>query len=90
MNRVFPKVMHEVDKKKLKCDSCEHVKHTRAIYVSNGFRNISPFMLIHLDVWTCPIVHVHELKYFVIFIDIHSRMTWVYLMQQKDEVFKCF
>jgi hypothetical protein len=30
------------------------------------------------------------MKYFVTFIDCHSQMTWVYMMQHKDEVFKCF
>lgn len=75
---------------KLKCDACEYAKHTRAIYVSKGIRSIFPFMLIHSDVWTCPVVSVSGMKYFVTFIDCHSRMTWVYLMQHKDEVFKCF
>lgn len=30
------------------------------------------------------------MKYFVTFIDCYSRMTWVYLMRDKDEVFTCF
>ena len=47
-------------------------------------------MLVHSDVWTCPIVSVSGMKYFVTFIDCYSRMTWVYLMRHKDEVFQCF
>ena len=58
--------------------------------MSRGLRNISPFMLIHSDVWTCPVVSVSGAKYFVTFIDCHSRTTWVYLMRHKDEVFDCF
>ena len=53
MYKVFPDVMCGVDKSKLKCDACEYAKHTRTSYVSKGLRSISPFMLIHSDVWTC-------------------------------------
>ena len=90
MIRVFPDVMRGVDKNKLKCDACEYAKHTKTIYVSKGIRSIFPFMLIHSDVWTCPVVSVSGMKYLVTFIDCHTRMTWAYLMQHKDEVFKCF
>jgi IS30 family transposase len=46
-------------------------------------------MLVHSDVWTCPVVSVSGMKYFVTFIDCYSRMTWIYLMRHKD-VFTCF
>ena len=90
MYQVFVDVMSGVDKSKLKCDACEFAKHTRNSYVSKGIRIISPFVLIHSDVWTCPVLSVSGMKYFVTFIDCHSRMTWVYLMKHKDEVFQCF
>jgi hypothetical protein len=76
---------------KLKCDACEYAKHTRTSYVSKGIRSISPFMLIHSDVWTCLVTSISGMmKYFVTFIDCYSCMTWVYLLRHKDEVLKCF
>ena len=90
MYQAFPDVMSGVDKSKLHCDACEFAKHTRNSYVSKGIRSISPFMLIHSDVWTCPMLSVSGMKYFVTFIDCQSRMSWVYLMKPKDEVFQCF
>jgi transposase InsO family protein/uncharacterized membrane protein YgcG len=90
MYQVFPNVMSGVDKSKLCCDACEFAKHTRSSYVAKGIRSISPFVLIHSDVRTCPVVSIGGMKYFVTFIDCHSRMTWVYLMRHKDEVFRCF
>ena len=33
---------------------------------------------------------MNGIKYFVTFIDCYSRMTWIYLMRPKDEVFSCF
>jgi len=90
MAKVFPEIMSQVDKRKLVCDACEYGKHTRSVYVSKGLRSISPFMLIHSDVWTCPVISISGMKYFVTFIDCYSRMTWIYLMKQKNEVLKCF
>lgn len=90
MSRIFPDVMCGIGKGKLTCDACEYAKHTRASYVSKGLRSISPFMLIHSDVWTSPVVSMNGKKYFVTFIDCYSRMTWIYLMRHKDEVFSCF
>jgi transposase InsO family protein len=90
MSKVFADVMCGVDKNKLVCDACEFGKHARSSYVSRGIMSISLFVLVHLDVWTCSIISVSGMKYFVTFIDCYSRMTWVYLMRHKDEVFKCF
>ena len=90
MAKVSPEIMSQVDKRKLVCDACEYGKHTRSVYVSKGLRRISPFMLIHSDVWTCPVISISGMKYFVTFIDCYSRMTWIYLMKQKNEVLKCF
>lgn len=90
MSKVFPDEMSKVDKSKLMCDACEYGKHTRTTYISRGLRSILPFVLVHSDVWTSPIASVSGAKYFVTFIDCHSRMTWIYLMRHKSEVLKCF
>jgi transposase InsO family protein len=90
MSKVFPDEMSKVDKSKLMCDACEYGKHTRTTYISRGLRSILPFVLVHSDVWTSPIASVSGAKYFITFIDCHSRMTWIYLMRHKSEVLKCF
>jgi hypothetical protein len=88
--KVFPNIMCGVDKSKLFCDACEFAKHTRTSYVNRGIRSVSPFVLVHSDVWTCLVASINGMKYFVTFIVCFSRMTWVYLMKHKDEAFKCF
>jgi transposase InsO family protein len=90
MCKAFPNVMCGVDKNKLFCDACEFAKHTRTSYLSKGIRSVSPFVLVHSDVWTCPVVSISGMKYFVTFIDCFSRMTWIYLIKHKDEVLRCF
>ena len=90
MRKIFPNIMCGVDQNKLNCDACEYAKHTTTSYVSKGIRSIAPLMLIHYDVWTCPMTSISGMKYFVTFIDCYSHMTWVYLLRHKDEVLKCF
>lgn len=51
---------------------------------------MTPFNVIHLDVWTSPVVSMSGMTYFVTFIDCYSRMTWLYLMKHKNEVLNCF
>jgi len=87
---MFSHEISKVNKSNLMCDACEYGKHTRSSYVSRGLRSLSPFMLIHSDVWTSPVTVISGPKYFVTFIDCYSRMTWVYLMKHKSEVLEYF
>lgn len=48
-------------------------------------------MLIHYDVWgPTPILVSSGIRWFVIFVDDCSRMTWLYLMKNKSEVAEFF
>jgi transposase InsO family protein len=48
------------------------------------------FELIHSDVWGPFDTSLDGYKYFVTFIDDFSRVTWVYLLKAKSDVFSCF
>ena len=49
------------------------------------------FDIIHSDVWGITRVISHtNYKYFVTFIDDHSRFTWVYFLHYKSDVFDAF
>lgn len=88
---LYPLLYEKADKQKLVCDACEFGKHTRSSYVSSGNRSANAFDMIHSDVWgPCSITSVNGYRYFVTFIDCHTRVTWVYLMKSKGEVFTCF
>lgn len=76
MYKVFPDMMKGVDKEQMRCDACEFAKHTRTVYLSRGLRSITPFTLVHSDVWTYPVTSMSGMKYFVTFINCHTRMTW--------------
>lgn len=51
----------------------------------------TPFALIHSDVWgPSPVPTFAGHCWFVIFVDDCTRMTWLYQLKSKDEVFKVF
>jgi hypothetical protein len=55
--------------------------------------NIStePFAIVHSDVWgPSLVVSLSVFRWFVIFIDDYSYITWVYLLKDKGDVSSCF
>ncbi|KAK8938674.1 hypothetical protein KSP39_PZI011284 [Platanthera zijinensis] len=63
------------------------VKKTRHLSVPS----LQPFDVIHSDVWgPSRVTSLSGYKWFVTFIDCHSRTTWLYLLKQKSDVFPCF
>ena len=54
-------------------------------------KNTIPFALVHYDVWgPFPISIGSSVRWFVIFVDDCTCMTWLYLMKHKDEVLHVF
>lgn len=50
-----------------------------------------PFELVNLDIWgSCPIVSKTGFRYFITFVNDHSRMTWLYLMKSRSQLFSIF
>jgi transposase InsO family protein len=91
LNRLYLSMFKGVDKSRLVCDPCELGKHTRSIYPCIGLRSYEPFVLIHSNVWVpCSVSSVSGAKWFVTFIDCYTRMTWIYMLKHKSEVFSCF
>jgi transposase InsO family protein len=91
LSKLYPSLFEKADKSKLICDVCEFGKLTRNSYVSSGHKSSCGFDLIHSDIWGHRSTNsMNGYRYFVIFIDCFSRVTWVYLMKNKSEVFACF
>jgi len=76
----------------LDCESCQLGKHHRVSYPSRVNNRVGQlFDLVHSDVWgPCPIVSKLGFKYFVSFVDDYSRVTWIYLLKSRSDVFPTF
>jgi Integrase core domain len=84
LGKLYPKLYSRCSKAKLVCDACEFAKHTTTTYSSVGNRSSSCFDIIHSDVWEpSRITSLFGSRWFVTFIDCHSRMTWLYLLRSK-------
>ena len=73
------------------CRVCVLGKYAKATYPRSNNRARSVLGLIHSDI--CGPMSMNALsgaKYFVTFIDDHSKKTWIYFLKTKDEVFERF
>jgi hypothetical protein len=67
------------------CQLEKQAKHpfpTQTIHVSS-----KPLEMIHSYVWTMKTESIGGCKYWVSFIDDHTKKVWVYFMKHKGEVF---
>lgn len=84
----LPKVeeVHDV------CEGCALGKHHRKPFPKGvSWRAKEMLELVHTDVCGPMRTLSHpENKYFILFIDDFTRMTWVYFMRQRSEVFSIF
>ncbi|KAJ9539489.1 LOW QUALITY PROTEIN: hypothetical protein OSB04_032222 [Centaurea solstitialis] len=87
LKRLYPQLSHLSS---LNCDSCQFAKHHRVHLIPrDNKRAISLFELLHSD-GPCPITSKSGFKYSVTFVDDFSRVTWLYLMKNRSEVFTHF
>ena len=71
-----------------KCSVCKLAKSKNLPFPHNATRANKCFTIIHSDV--SPILSHSKYKYFVMFIDDYSRLTWIYFLRSKDGVFPMF
>ena len=76
----------------LNYESCQYAKLHHIHLSSRDNKRVSaPFELVHSDVWgLCQVMSPTEFKYFVTFVDDFSRVTWLYLMKSRYELFSHF
>ena len=76
----------------LQCEACQLGKHNRVPFASSRESHVSsPFHLFHPYIWG-PINTPSLLgfRYFVIFVDDYSRVTYLYLMKERFELYSIF
>ena len=73
------------------CEICELAKHHCSPFPLQPSKPSKPFSIIHNDVWGPSIVTtLSRKKWFITFIDDHTRITWVHLLSEKSDVEQVF
>ena len=91
MKHLFPHLFSKVEMTTLSCDVCIQAKQHRVSFPSQPYKPTQPFTLVHSDVWgPSKITTSSGKRWFVTFIDDHTRLTWVYLITDKSEVSSMF
>jgi hypothetical protein len=68
------------------CEACQLGKQARHPFLVQTHVGSKPLEMIHLYVWTTKTKSIRGCKYYVSFIDDHTRKVWVYFMKHKGEV----
>jgi hypothetical protein len=73
------------------CEACQLGKQARHPFPTQTTHVSSKFLeMIHSNVWTTKIESIGGCKYYMSFIDDHTRKVWVYFMKHKGEMFQHF
>ncbi|XP_062107930.1 lysine-specific demethylase JMJ26-like isoform X2 [Humulus lupulus] len=91
LKRLFPGLFKKLNPLFFHCDSCLLAKSQRKSYIQKSYCPSKPFYLFYGYVWgPSKVTTISGKKWFVTFIDDHTRLCWVYLMKEKFEVTKIF
>lgn len=91
LERMFPSLFLNKNAKSFQCDICHLSKHTRTTYLPRPYKSSSHFSMIHSDIWGASRVSsVNEARWFLLFVDDHTRLSWVFLMKEKSETIQLF
>lgn len=69
------------------CDVCPLAKHKRLSFPEYVKNTSKPFKIIHVNIWGPYFVKsLSQCHYFLTVADDYTRVTWTFLMKQKQEV----
>jgi histone deacetylase 1/2 len=96
-----PRILHLLVKNKkvscttkcfnFNCPVCPLGKSCRLTLKTTGHQTLAPLDLIFSDVWgPSPMLSSDGFRYFVIFVDAHTKFIWFYPMVAKSDVFNIF
>lgn len=90
-SKVLASLFPSFDCKHHLCEVCVSSKFTRLPFPISQSRTSNCFELVHSDIWgPAPVQSINGYKYFALFIDDFSRVTWLYLMKLKSDLMSVF
>ncbi|CAN1225016.1 Retrovirus-related Pol polyprotein from transposon RE2 [Linum perenne] len=84
LKHLFPSLFKGIKLSDFSCDACHYAKDHRTVFSTRGYSPSKPFYLIHSEVWgPSKVSTLSGKKWFITFIDDHTRMCWLYLFTHK-------
>lgn len=91
MKHLYPSLFINKNVSDFQCEFCQLAKQPRNHFPAIPYKSTKPFHLIHSDVWGPSRTSTSTgHRWFVTFIDDHTRITWVYLLKEKSDVSSVF
>jgi len=88
---MFPSLFSKEFVESFKCDVCQLAKHHWATCPPSNTISVHPFELTHSNLWgPTSNYSISSVKWFVTIINDCTRVTWIFLMKEKSEVFTLF
>ena len=85
LRKLFPSLINK-NSENLQCEVCQFSKHVRNSYPTQPYKSPHTFYLVYSDVWgPSRVKNISGSRWFVTFIDDHTRITWIFLMKEKSE-----
>ena len=73
------------------CEGCLHGKQKNISFASKEHFSTKPLQLVHTDLCVpTRTMYINGEKYFMLFIDDYSKMTWAIFLKHKSEAFNKF
>ncbi|KAI5322143.1 hypothetical protein L3X38_031215 [Prunus dulcis] len=86
LRRLFPSLFHSYDESSFKCETFILAKSRRTVFPLSDSKAAKPFDLVHFDVWGSARLISNGFRWFVIFIDDCTRLTWVFFLKNKHNI----
>ena len=84
MKKSMPSLFVGIKESSLHCETCVFAKSHKSSYSPSLSSSSAPFELIHSDVWgPSKNLTLTGMKYFVLFIDDFTRLSWVVLLKKE-------
>ena len=72
-------------------NSVSFAKQTKSSHPTHIYKLSKPFYLVYSDIWgLARIPNLTNTRWFITFIDNHTRVSWVFLMKDKSEAYVLF
>ncbi|GMI71298.1 hypothetical protein HRI_000799100 [Hibiscus trionum] len=72
------------------CHACQLGKHHTLPYRDFTTVYSTPFQLVEIDLWGLAPIQSDGFSYYMACVDMHSRVTWVYLLRKKSDACTAF